>query len=311
MDANSNKMRLKRKKVISEKGILKDNIPMLVMLAPFMIFFTLFLVIPIISSMALSFTSYDLISSPKFIGIDNYRRMFVKDYLFGITVKNTLVFAILSGPLGFLLSFGLAWLVNEFTPKVRTILSFLFYAPSLAGNAYFIWQTAFSGDSYGYINSFLLSIGAISEPVIWLKDEAYIMPIIIIVQLWQSMGISFFANISGLQNINAELYEAGAIDGIRSRWQELRYITLPSMAHMLLFSAVMQIQSSFSVSTIATTLAGYPSKANAVDTIVSLMSDVATVRYEYGYASALAVILFLMMVVTRFIIGKVLSLVND
>ena len=311
MDAELNKAQLKRIKRERERSILKENIPMMVMLAPFIIFFTAFLLIPIISSITLSFTSYDLISSPKFAGLENYRRMFVNDDMFGITVKNTLVFAVVSGPIGFLLSFLLAWLVNEFSPRVRTILSFLFYAPSLAGNAYFIWQTAFSGDSYGYINSFLLSIGAITEPVIWLKNEVYLMPIIIIVQLWQSMGISFFANISGLQNINAEMYEAGAIDGIRSRWQELRYITLPSMSHMLLFSAVMTIQSSFSVSTIATSLAGYPSKSNAVDTIVSLMSDVASVRYEYGYASAIAVILFIMMVATRLIIGKVLSLVRD
>ena len=311
MDAELNKAQLKRIKRERERSILKENIPMMVMLAPFIIFFTAFLLIPIISSITLSFTSYDLISSPKFAGLENYRRMFVNDDMFGITVKNTLVFAVVSGPIGFLLSFLLAWLVNEFSPRVRTILSFLFYAPSLAGNAYFIWQTAFSGDSYGYINSFLLSIGAITEPVIWLKNEVYLMPIIIIVQLRQSMGISFFANISGLQNINAEMYEAGAIDGIRSRWQELRYITLPSMSHMLLFSAVMTIQSSFSVSTIATSLAGYPSKSNAVDTIVSLMSDVASVRYEYGYASAIAVILFIMMVATRLIIGKVLSLVRD
>lgn len=311
MDSVLNKSSLKRRNRDKERSILKDNIPMMVMLAPFMIFFTAFMLIPIISSIALSFTSYDLISSAKFIGIDNYRRMLVNDDTFAITVKNTLVFAVVAGPIGFLLSFVLAWLVNEFSPRVRTVLSFLFYAPSLAGNAYFIWQTAFSGDSYGYINSFLLSIGAITEPIIWLKNETYLMPIIIIVQLWQSMGISFFSNISGLQNINSEMYEAGAIDGIRNRWQELRYITLPSMSHMLLFSAVMTIQSSFSVSAIATALAGYPSKANAVDTIVSLMSDVATVRYEYGYASAIAVILFLMMVATRLIVGKVLSLVQD
>lgn len=311
MEEKSKKNTLKRINAQKEMAVLKENTPMLVMLTPFMIFFTAFMLIPIISSVALSFTSYDLISLPKFVGIDNYRRMFVNDDMFGITVKNTLIFAIVSGPIGFLLSFLLAWLVNEFKPRVRTILSFLFYAPSLAGNAYFIWKTAFSGDSYGYINSFLLSIGAINEPVVWLKNEAYLMPIIIIVQLWQSMGISFFANISGLQNISAEMYEAGAIDGIRNRWQELRYITLPSMSHMLLFSAVMTIQSSFSVSTIATSLAGYPSKSNAVDTIVSLMSDVASVRYEYGYASAIAVILFIMMVATRIVIGKLLTLVQD
>ena len=286
----------------------RDNIPMFVMLAPFLIFFLLFTVVPIISSLVLSLTSYDLLSSPEFIGIDNYRRLIVNDSVFAITVKNTLVFAVVAGPLGFLLSFVLAWAVNEFTPKARAFMSLMFYAPSLVGNAYFIWQVAFSGDSYGYINSFLLSFGIITEPVVWLKNEMYLMPIIIVVQLWQSMGVSFLANISGLQNINRDLYEAGSIDGIRNRWQELRYITLPSMSHMLLFSAVMQIQGSFAVSAIAITLAGYPSKGNAVDTIVSLMSDVATVRYEFGYASAIAVVLFVMMVATRLVVGKILQM---
>ena len=287
---------------------LKEHIPMFVMLSPFLIFFFLFTILPIISSMVLSFTSYDMISLPKFVGIDNYRRMIVDDNVFSITVKNTLVFAIIAGPLGFLLSFLLAWFVNEFSPKVRTLLSFMFYAPSLVGNAYFIWKVAFSGDSYGYINSFLLSIGVITEPVTWLKTASYLMPIIIVVQLWQSMGVSFLANISGLQNVSRDLYESGAIDGIRRRWQELRYITLPSMFHMLMFSAVMQIQSSFSVSAIAIELAGYPSKSNAVDTIVSLMTDMATVRYELGYACAMAVVLFIMMVAARLLVGKLLKL---
>lgn len=277
---------------------------------PFMIFFILFVVIPIISSIVLSFTDYDLLSTPIFSGIENYKRMFTTDEVFGIVVKNTLVFAIISGPIGFLLSFVLAWFVNEFSPAVRTVLSFMFYAPSLAGNAVFIWQVLFSGEAYGYLNSLLLSTGVIIEPVTWLKTPQYLMPIVIIVQLWSSMGISFLSNISGLQNVSADLYEAGAIDGIRSRWQELRYITLPVMKHMLLFSAVMQIQSSFSVSSIAIELAGFPSTQYAVDTIVSHMMDVATVRFEYGYASAIAVILFLMMAGTRMLIGKVLSMLG-
>ena len=289
----------------------KDNIPMFIMFAPFAVAFLVFTVIPIISSVLLSFTSYDMISAPKFIGLDNYKRMFLNDSNFTVTVRNTFVFAVVAGPLGFLLSFLLAWLVNEFSPMVRTVLSFMLYAPALVGNAYFIWQVAFSGDSYGYINSLLLSIGVITEPVIWLKTEAYLMPIIIIVYLWQNMGISFLANISGLQNVSRDMYEAGAIDGVRNRWQELRYITLPSMAPMLLFSAVMQIQSCYSVSAIAITLAGYPSKNNAVDTVVSLMADVATVRYELGYASAIAVVLFIMMVVTRIAVGKILSLTKS
>lgn len=295
---------------IAPEGSFREQFPMFVMISPFIIFFVIFTIIPILSSIFFSFTSYDMISTPKFVIFENYRRLITNDPTFMVTVKNTFIFAVVSGPIGFLLAFLLAWLVNEFTPKVRAVLSFMFYAPSLVGNAYFIWQVAFSGDSYGYINSLLLSMGIITEPIVWLKNATYLMPIIIVVQLWQSMGVSFLANISGLQNVSRDMYEAGAIDGIRNRWQELRYITLPAMSNMLLFSAVMQIQSSFSVSAIAITLAGYPSKSNAVDTIVSLMQDMATVRYELGYASAIAVVLFIMMVTTRLLVGRILSTVE-
>ena len=295
---------------IAPEGSFREQFPMFVMISPFIIFFVIFTIIPILSSIFFSFTSYDMISTPKFVIFENYRRLITNDPTFMVTVKNTFIFAVVSGPIGFLLAFLLAWLVNEFTPKVRAVLSFMFYAPSLVGNAYFIWQVAFSGDSYGYINSLLLSMGIITEPIVWLKNATYLMPIIIVVQLWQSMGVSFLANISGLQNVSRDMYEAGAIDGIRNRWQELRYITLPAMSNMLLFSAVMQIQSSFSVSAIAITLAGYPSKSNAVDTIGSLMQDMATVRYELGYASAIAVVLFIMMVTTRLLVGRILSTVE-
>jgi multiple sugar transport system permease protein len=295
---------------LRRKDSFLEQLPMVVMLAPFFIFFCLFTLIPIFSSIGLSFTSYDLLSTPKFIWIDNYERMFVGDEVFMTVVKNTLVFAIIAGPAGFLLAFVLAWFVNEFSPAIRTVLSFMFYSPSLVGGALLIWKVLFSGDAYGYLNSMLLSVGAITEPITWLKTPEYLMPIIIMVQLWQSMGVSFLSNISGLQNIADDLYEAGAIDGIRSRWQELRFITLPQMKNMLLFSAVMQIQSSFSVSAIAIELAGFPSTQYAVDTIVSHMTDMATVRFEYGYASAIAVVLFIMMAGTRMLIGKVLSLIG-
>ena len=210
-----------------------------------------------------------------------------------------------------MLSFVLAWFLNEFRPFTRTVLSFMFYCPALVGNAYYIWQVAFSNDSYGYINSLLLSMGFITEPLNWLRDAAYTMPIVIMVQLWMSMGVSFLANISGLQNIGQDMYEAGAIDGIRNRWQELWYITLPSMRHMLLFSAVIQISSAFSVSQLPIALAGYPSVSNSVDTIVSYLSDAGTVRYEMGYASAISVVLFLIMIVTRIVVGKLINKVGD
>ena len=281
-----------------------------VLLAPFMIFFILMTVLPVLASIVLSFFNFDMVSFPKFSGLDNYVCMFLQDDIFPIVLKNTILLAILTGPAGFLLSFVLAWFINEFGPVARTIFSFMFYAPSLAGNAVYIWQILFSSDSYGYVNSMLLSLGFITEPVQWLKNASYVMPIIIAVQLWMSMGVSFLANISGLQNVNSEMYEAGAIDGIRNRWQELWYITLPSMQHMLLFSAVMQISSAFSISQLPIALAGYPSVGNRVDTIVSYLADAGTVRYEMGYASAISVLLFVLMIIVRIVIGKLINKVG-
>ena len=293
----------------TRKNILCDSDErwFLIFLLPFLSMFVLFTVIPIISSVFLSFFNFDMIRKVEFTGMTNYIRLLLNDGIFKTVVANTVLFAVITGPGGFLLSFVLAWFINEFSPFIRTVLSFLFYAPSLVGGAYFIWQILFSSDSYGYLNSFLLSAGFITAPIAWLNNTEYVFGIIVLVQLWQSMGVSFLANISGLQNINGEMYEAGAIDGIRNRWQELWYITLPAMKHMLLFSAVMQISSAFSVSGIAIELAGYPSVEYKVDTIVSYMADVGTIRYEMGYASAMAVILFVMMAIFRWIIGKLIN----
>ena len=278
-----------------------------VLLAPFLTIFSLMIVLPVLASMVLSFFNFDMVSLPSFAGLDNYIRMFLHDDIFPIVLKNTILLAILTGPAGFLLSFVLAWFINEFGRGPRTLFSFMFYAPSLAGHAVYIWQILFSSDSYGYINSILISLGLITEPIAWLSNTTYIVPIVVAVQLWSSLGISFLSNISGLQNINTELYEAGAIDGIRNRWQELWYITLPGMKHMLLFSAVMQIASAFSISNIITQLAGYPTVGYAADTIVSYLHDVGTVKYEMGYASALSVILFLLMVGTRWLTNKLIN----
>ena len=299
-----------RKKSDAKPIIEKEHIPYAVLLAPFFIPFFLFIFLPVICSIVLSFFSFDMVSAPSFAGADNYIRMFLDDDVFLTTLKNTLLLAVLTGPAGFLLSFILAWFINEFSPRVRTVLSFMFYCPALVGNALYIWQVAFSNDSYGYANSLLLSAGLIVEPINWLKNPTYIIPIIVIVQLWMSMGVSFLANISGLQNINTEMYEAGAIDGIRNRWQELWYITLPAMENMLLFSAVMQIASAFSIGSVCTTLVGYPSVNYTADTIVSYLTDVGTTKYEMGYACAISVILFLMMALTRALIGKLLRRVG-
>lgn len=280
------------------------------LLLPFMGLFFLFNVLPVLSSMVLSLFDYDMVSTPIWVGLSNYTRMFTSDETFLKVLGNTLRFSVVAGPLSFMLAFLLAWMINEFGTRIRVILTFIFYAPALVGNAYFIWQVFFSGDSYGYFNNALISLGLITEPIQWFQNTSYNMTIILIVQLWMSMGVSFLANISGLQNVSRDLYEAGAIDGICTRWHELWYITMPSMKSILLFGAVMQIQSVFSVSAIITTLAGYPSVNNSVDTLVSYISDVGTMRYEMGYASALSVFLFVLVLAFRFGIGALLNLVG-
>ena len=289
------------------KWSIRDQFTLGAMLAPFLTAFLVFMVIPVIASIVLSFFRFDMLGTPEFIGFDNYFRMIMEDKVFGISLANTLYFAVITGPVGFMLSFILSWFINELGPKARSVLSFLFYSPALMGNVYFIWQVMFSGDSYGYVNSLLISLNVISEPIQWLSNPNYSMTLVILIQLWMSMGVSFLANISGLQNIDPTIYEAAAIDGVKNRWQELWFLTLPSMKNILLFSAVMQIQASFSVSGIATTLTGNPSVNYSTHTIVTHLSDVSSVRYEMGYAAAISVFLFLMMAFARIGIGKLLD----
>lgn len=292
-----------------KKKMTQEDKTFYLILLPFLGTFFLFNILPVLASMGLSFFDYDMVSKPIFIGFDNYIRMFAEDQVFWKVVGTTLRFAVIAGPVSYLLAFFLAWMICEFSTPIRVFLTFVFYVPALVGNGYFIWQLLFSGDSYAYLNNLLISFGFITEPIQWFQDTEYNFIVIMIVQLWMSMGVSFLANIAGLQNVDTELYEAGVVDGIKNRWQELWFITLPSMKNILLFSAVMQIQSVFSISAVIQTLAGYPSVNNSVDTLVSYISDVGTVRYEMGYASTLSVFLFLMVLIVRYVIGGLLNLV--
>lgn len=301
---------MKKSPDLANKKGLKESTVYYLIMAPFMILFFVFGILPILASMVLSFFDYDMVSTPIFIGFDNYIRMFTGDQAFFNVVGTTLKFAILVGPGGYIMAFVLAWMINEFPRPIRVFLTFIFYVPSLAGHALYIWQIMFSGDSYAYINNLLISFGFITEPIQWFQSTDYNFTLIVIIQLWMSMGMSFLANIAGLQNVNTELYEAGAIDGIRTRWHELWYITMPSMKTILLFSAVMQIQTAFSMGTLQQQLVGYPSVNNSVDTLVLLIQDVGTARYEMGYAAALSVFLFAVIIIFRYAIGALLNLVG-
>jgi multiple sugar transport system permease protein len=281
------------------------------MLAPYFILFFCFTVLPVLTSVALSFTSFNVLEPPKFIGWDNYIRLFLDDDIFKIAIKNTLIFAVITGPISYIMCLLFAWIINEFKGKTRALLTLIFYAPSISGNAYVVWNLILQGDRYGFLNGFLLKWDFIKAAIIWMKTEKYILPALIVVQLWLSLGTGFLTFIAGLQTIDKTLYEAGAVDGVKNRWQELWFITLPSMKPQLMFGAVMQITQAFAVADISINLAGNPSTNYAGTTIVTHLLDYGSIRFEMGYAAAIATILFLMMVGSNKLVQNILRKVGN
>lgn len=280
------------------------------MIMPFGIIFVLFTLLPVIASIFLSFTSFNMVSAPKFIGFQNYISLLVEDSVFLTAVKNTMIFALVTGPVSYIMCFIFAWLINELPRVPRAILTLVFYAPSISGNAYLVWQLIFSSDTYGWANAWLMKLGITRQAILWFQTEGYIMPILIIVQLWLSLGVSFLSFIAGLQTVDKSLYESAAVEGIKNRWQELWYITLPSMKPQLMFGAVMQITNSLSVSQISIDLVGFPSVNYAGHTILTHLHDYGNLRYELGYACTIAVVLFLIMVFCNIIVQKLLRRVG-
>ena len=285
---------------------IKKNRECYFMFAPFMIFFLIFTVIPVVMSFPISFTDFDVISYPEFVGLSNFYTLFLSDKVFLQSIKVTLIFACFTGPVSYVMCFLLAWLINELPQKLKTIFTLIFYIPSMAG-VYTVWKIIFSGDSYGYLNSVLMDIGIITQPVQWLTDSRYILGVTIAVQLWISLGAGFLALRAGFQNIDRSQYEAGAIEGIKNRWQELFYITIPSMGPQLLFAAVMQIVGSFTAGTVAQNIVGFPSTDYKAHTIMTHAYDYGWVRFEMGYASAICMVLFVLMYIINRIINKILN----
>ncbi len=282
-----------------------------VMVAPYMLIFTCFTVLPVVISFLLSFTDFNMMSMPNFIGIKNYTRLFLDDDIFITACQNTLIFASIVGPVSYIMSFMVAWFINELSPKIRAIVTLIFYAPSIAGQVYLIWGTLFSGDRYGWANAWLIKLGIITTEIQFFQDADYVMALCIVVALWTSLGTTFLAFIAGLQGIDKAQFEAGAVDGIRNRWQELWYITLPNMKDQLMFGAIMAITQSFGFGAIVTDLCGFPSVDYAAHTIVHHLDDYGGQRFETGYASAIAVILFIVMVGANTVVKKIIAKVGS
>ena len=290
---------------------MKKNKTAYFMVAPFLLLFIIFTVLPVLLSILLSLTDFNMLQMPSWKGVTNYTRLFLEDEIFILACQNTLIFASITGPVSYLLSLLIAWFINELPPKIRAVVTLIFYAPSISGQVYLIWKTLFSSDAYGWANATLMDLGLITSPILWFDNAEYVMPLCIVVALWTSLGTAFLSFIAGFQTIDRSMYEAAAVDGIKNRWQELWYITLPTMRPQMMFGAVLAITNSFGFGAVVDALCGFPSVDYAAHTIMHHLNDYGGTRYEIGYASAIAVILFVIMFASNIIIKKALSKVGE
>ena len=271
-------------------------------LAPYLILFLTFIVIPVALAMTLSFTDFDSVNFPKWAGLKNYISLFTSDAVFmQYVVPNTLKFSLIAGPLGYILSFLMAWMLAQVPKRSRTLLALILYSPSMTSGVAMtvIWKVLFNGDQTGYLNSLLLNWGLIREPVQWLQSTEWLMPVMIIVTLWSSMGVGFLSMLAGILNINPELYEAGYIDGVKNRFQEIVHITIPSLKPQMLFGAVMAVVNTFQAGAIGVTLSGSnPTPQSAGQLVLNHIEDYGFLRYEMGYASAISVVLLIFIAVS-------------
>lgn len=306
----ANKISFKRKAQLTLRDV-KRSIPLYIMIAPFMIVFLVFVVYPVLKAIWYSFTDYNVLEAANFVGLSNYKKLFLDDSVFITSIKNTFIIAVIVGPGGYILSFLLAWMLNELPHTLGSILTVIFYAPSMAGTAVVsVFTQIFADDSNGYLNAILQNLGITKEAILWLSDSDYVIIVVILASLWMSFGVGFLSFVAGIKGVDEAQYEAGAIDGIRNRWQELWYITLPNMKPQLLFGAVMTITGSLSVGSVGDSLVGFPSPNYASHTIVNHLNDYGSIRMEMGYASAIAVILFLIMILCNMLIQKLLRKVG-
>ena len=292
--------KLSRREKTVHKKLSRREVEGYTMLLPFALLFLLFVLIPVIWGLVLSCTHYNIVQPMRLAGLKNYVELFTNDDLFIKALRNTLGFAVVAGPVGFLSSFFFAWVINQL--KCRNAFSLAFYAPSIVSSLAIsvIWLYLFSSDRYGLVNTILLKMDLIKSPILWTKDPQYIMPLIILISVWMSMGSGFLTNLAGLSNLNPELNEAGAIDGIKNRFQDLFYVVLPQMKPYLLFNAIMAIVNSLNVYDITVSVAGFPSPDYSAHTIVAHMYDYGFIRFELGYASAIAFVLFML----NFLLGR-------
>jgi len=291
-------VKAKRKSFREWTSTMSDGWHALFLLLPYGILFTMFIAVPIAVAVFFSFTYFDMIQTPIFAGLANYIAILTQDTIFFQHVlPNTLQFSIIVGPGGYIIAFFMAWMLAQIQKGPRTFIALCLYMPSLAPGVFVgvLWTTIFSGNQFGYVNAILLNWNLIDQPIQFLQSPAYLLNIMIVVSLWSAMGLGFLAMLAGILNIDEQLYEAAYIDGIQNRFQEIIYITIPSVRPQMLFGAVMAIVNSFNNAGIGVALSGAnPTPQYSGQLITNHIDDYGWIRFEMGYAAALSVLLMLL-----------------
>jgi len=273
----------------------------LLFVLPWLLSLLLFTTYPVLTTLYLSFTDYNIVQPPRWIGLQNYRTMFTADPAFWTSVGNSAYYALLAVPLGLAGALGLALLLNTRAPGMgvyRTLIALPMLVPPVASTIIFI--AMFDPDN-GLINAMLQTVGL--PAVGWLTDPTWSKPALILLSLW-GLGASALIFLAGLQEIPQSLLEAAAIDGA-GPWQRFRHVTLPLLTPVLLFNLVMGVISSFHIFTQALVVGGTTGKP--LESTLMFMVHIYRTAFRYfamGQAAALAVVLFLAVLVVTLVIFR-------
>lgn len=261
-------------------------------LAPGMTGFAIFIVLPLLASLAISLFDWPLFGTPEFIGIDNYVTMFTRDPVFWTVIGNTMLFALAYTLFNLVLAVGVAvWLqsLGKWAPFFR-VLFFVPVVTPMVANA-LVWRLMLTDD--GVVNSFLASLG-IQGPS-WLSDSTLAMSSLVAMSIWQGIGYNIIVLGAGLGSISPNLYEAAMLDGA-GPWKRFKTVTLPLLSPSLFFCTIMTIIGAFKVFTqpYLLTLGG---PGDSTNTIVLYLYRNAFSYDKMGYASSMAWVLFVIVMI--------------
>lgn len=264
-------------------------------IAPALILFTIFVAVPVGASLFFSFTKYNVIQSPKWVGLNNYRNLILYDPRFWKAVRNTVVYVVGVVPFSISLSLLLAVAIDQ-KIRLKNLYKTLFFMPAVTSVVALsvVWKWLFAGEKYGLINHFLLKLGL--QPIDWLLSPTWTLPAIMIMSIWAGLGYNMILFLAGLQAIPNSLYEAADADGAGAM-SKFWHITLPLLRPTMTYAVIMSTIASFQVFEqvyimAGSTSAGVGGVLDCALTIVAYLYDSGFQRFMMGYASAIAYLLF-------------------